>query len=98
MDLLVDRLGLRGQAVFNFISSAIGIIISLVFIICGVQVTVDHWIRDITDPFKLMWFPKAIPIAIIPVGSFLLLIQFIRRIIIAWKGIVARDKKSIEGY
>jgi len=78
MDLLLTRLSPRAEAILNTITSIIGAIICLTLTWFGVKVTWDN--------FQTGYFlhtPKAPPIypilIIIPVGSFLLFIQFLRR-------------------
>lgn len=79
MDIVVRRLSPRNQSVFVIITSIIGIGICLILTVYGIQVTWDHWVRGLYDIFKLIGFPKAIALVIIPIGSFLLTIQFARR-------------------
>jgi len=78
MDLLLTRLSSRNQTILNVITSIIGAIICLALTWFGVKVTWDN--------FQTGYFlhtviaPPIYPILIIiPVGSFLLFIQFLRR-------------------
>ena len=78
MDLVLTRLKPRAQATLNVITSIFGIIICLVLVWWGVKVTWEHfqegyYIRSLIN------YPTWILIAIIPVGSFLFFIQFLRR-------------------
>ena len=79
MDFLVSHLSTRKSALLGFISSMIGVLICVVFVWYGAQVTTELWVKGVYDLFKIQGFPKAIPTAIIPVCGFLLLIQFLRR-------------------
>jgi len=80
MDFLLNRLGPKGQAVVDIIHSALGMTTFLIITGYGILVTWDAWVRGLTDPYRLESFPKAIPLAIIPIGSFLLSTQFAARI------------------
>lgn len=80
MDIMIRRLSKRMQTVFLIITSTICIGICIIIAIYGTQVAWDHWGRNISDDMKLIGFPKAVPLAIIPIGSFMLVIQFARRI------------------
>lgn len=78
MDLVLTRLKPRAQATLNVITSIFGIIICLVLVWWGVKVTWEHfqegyYIRSLIN------YPTWVLIAIIPVGSFLFFIQFLRR-------------------
>ena len=78
MDLVLNRLKPRAQATLNVITSIFGIIICLVLVWWGVKVTLEHfqegyYIRSLIN------YPTWVLIAIIPVGSFLFFIQFLRR-------------------
>mgnify|MGYP001108783321 CR=1 FL=1 len=78
MDFVFNRLKPRDQARLNVITSVFGIIISLVLVWWGVKVTCEHfqngyYIRSIIN------YPTGVLLAIIPFGSFLLFIQFLRR-------------------
>lgn len=78
MDLLLNRLKPRNQALLNTATSIIGAMLCLIMAWFGVLVTWDMFQRGIHRPTPL-YTPMAPLIAVIPVGSFLLLIQFLRR-------------------
>jgi TRAP-type C4-dicarboxylate transport system permease small subunit len=78
IDLLLTRLKPRTQALFGIASSVIGMAISMVVAWYGAQVTWDHLLRGVRDT-AMLELPKAPILAIIPIGSFLLVIQFLRR-------------------
>lgn len=78
MDLLLTRLSPRAEAILNIITSIIGAIICLTLTWFGVKVTWDN--------FQTGYFlhtvlaPPIYPIlTIIPIGTFLLFIQFLRK-------------------
>ena len=78
MDILVNALNPRRQALLGIITSIIGVIISLYLVVWGSMTTLDHYQRDIFQMTPLL-MPTAPLLAIIPIGGILLLIQFLRR-------------------
>lgn len=74
MDLLVERFGPRFQALINFITSLIGVVVMTVVTITAFQTTLS-WIGNKT-PTMLM-LPRSPIIGIIFVGSLLFAIQFL---------------------
>ena len=76
MDLLIERLGPRSQALINFITSLIGVIVMLIVTVAGFLTTL-YWIGNKT-PTMLM-LPRSPIIGIIFVGSLLFTIQFLIR-------------------
>ena len=80
VELVTDHLGKRTQAMLGIITSLIGVIVYTFLFSYGMIVTVDHFQRGIYDP-GILRFPKAPVILIIPIGSFFLVVQFLRR---AW--------------
>lgn len=78
LDVVVERLSPRVQALLGSITSILSIIISLLLVVYGFQVTWDCFQRGIfrlTPLLAPMW-PLII---IIPIGSLFLLVQFVRR-------------------
>lgn len=82
VELVTGQLAKKKQALLGIITSLIGAIVYTFLLSYGVIVTVDHFQRGIYDP-GILRFPKAPIILIIPVGSFFLVVQFLRR---AWRG------------
>lgn len=78
MDLVVNRLNQRTQVLLNIITSILGVVISWALVWYGAQVTWDHFQRGVYIPTPLR-LPTAPVLVIIPIGSFLLLLQFLRR-------------------
>ena len=78
IDILNTLLSPRHVCILNFISNIIGVFVCSVLTYYGTKVTWDHFERGMYNP-TLMEFPKGPLLLIIPVGTFLLLIEFIRR-------------------
>ena len=76
MDLLVERLDRKAQAMINFITSLFGVVVMLIVTVAGFMTTL-YWIGNKT-PTMLM-LPRSPIIAIIFVGSLLFAIQFFIR-------------------
>lgn len=93
VDILVNRLKPRTVAFFGIISSVIGVFISLVLTVFGTTVTWDYFQRGIYTP-SVMEIPVSLIIVIIPVGSLLLLAQFIRRTVKNFAGFIIETAES----
>lgn len=78
VEIVISRLKPRVQAIFGILSSIIGIVISGVLVWYGSQVTRDYFLRGILEP-TVLELPVAPILAIIPLGSVLLFVQFLRR-------------------
>ena len=79
MDLVVNRLNPRTQAWVNMFMSVIGAGLCLTLTWYGVIVTLDAWQRNVFLSSTVLQAPLALLLFIIPVGCFLLFIQFLRR-------------------
>lgn len=91
MDLVLTRLNPRAQLVMNTITSTVGAIICLALTWYGARATwnafqLGLYVMSILEP------PRAVIFAIIPIGCFLLSIQFLRIIY----GYVRRWREPIE--
>jgi len=78
MDILVNALNQRTQALLGIITSIIGVVISFYLVAWGSLTTWDHYQRGILQMTPLLT-PSAVLLAIIPIGGILLFIQFLRR-------------------
>lgn len=93
IDILLSYFGARSQACFGIISSLIGVFVSLVLTIYGAEVTWDYFQRGMYTP-TAMEIPVSAIILIIPVGSFMLLIQFCRRTVRYFAGFFIESGRS----
>jgi C4-dicarboxylate transporter DctQ subunit len=80
MDLVVNRIKSEYQTILNIIMSIIGVIICLVITAYGIKVILDVFNRQLTLS-TLLTPPAWVIFIIIPIGSFLLTVQFIRMIV-----------------
>ncbi|MFC2013938.1 TRAP transporter small permease subunit [Chloroflexota bacterium] len=78
MDIVLRRLTPKTQSLVNLITSLVGAIICMAIVLYGTQTTWSHFQRGLFIPTHLEP-PKFILLLIIPLGSFLLFIEFIRR-------------------
>lgn len=78
VDLILSRVTPRAQTTFNTTTSIIGAIICLIIAWYGGYSTWHHFQLNIHTE-TILRLPKAPLIAIIPLGSLLLFIQFLRR-------------------
>lgn len=79
MDIVVAGLNPKAKFILGVITSTIGALICLALAWYGALLVRDHFIRGVVEA-KVLKAPKAPLLAIIPVGFFLLFIQFLRRI------------------
>ena len=77
MDLVLIRLEPRTQALINIITSVMGSLICLLIVWGSAYSTWNHFRIGYVTPF-LLGAPKFVILAVIPFGSFLLLIQFMK--------------------
>ena len=78
MEIVLNRLQPRNQDLLRTITSIAGALICLVLVVYGIQVTLDLFHRGIYDP-QVLDVPMAPLVAISPLGSFMLFLQFLRR-------------------
>ncbi|BBO85091.1 hypothetical protein DSCO28_56570 [Desulfosarcina ovata subsp. sediminis] len=78
VEILISRLDRATASFLKIISSLIGIFISIVLTVFGTSITLDYCHRGIYTP-TAMEIPVCLIILVIPLGSFLLLGQFIRQ-------------------
>ncbi len=96
VEIVVSRLRPRAQALLGIITSITGVILCSLLVIYGSQVVWDHFQRNILMD-SLLAPPKAPFLAIIPIGSFLLLLQFLRRSygsLERWKALSGEEQEA----
>lgn len=78
LDIVVNRLDPRAGALVNVTMSIVGAIICLV-VTCSSAVTTLHLFQTGASDPAILEVPKGPLVLVIPIGSFLLSIQFVRR-------------------
>ena len=78
IELVLDRLKPRTQSLLNTITSIIGAVLCLVIAWYSAETTWEYFQRGVCRPTPLEP-PTFLILAVIPVGSFLLFFQFLRR-------------------
>ena len=78
VDIILNRLKPRTTAFLGILSSLVGIFVSSMLTYYGMSLTWNYLRRGIYTP-TAMEIPVAAIHVIIPIGSFMLLIQFVRR-------------------
>ena len=84
VDIVLARVSQSTQAILCLISAIIGIVVSVFLIWQGILVSLQYTREGLSDP-TVLELPKGPLLAIIPLGSFLLLIQFLRNTYGSWK-------------
>jgi TRAP-type C4-dicarboxylate transport system permease small subunit len=88
IDLLTGQFSQRRKTGFRLFHGVLGTIVCLVFVWYGFWTTFGQYQRGITD-VQAVDMPKYLILMIIPVGFFLLAIQFIRQIYNTWSDLSA---------
>ena len=78
IDLLVTQLGPRNRRWLTCANSVLGALICLVVAFYGTVEAVTSWQRGILIPAEIE-IPRVINLGVIPLGAFLLCLQFLRR-------------------
>jgi TRAP-type C4-dicarboxylate transport system permease small subunit len=84
IDVLVAGLNPKKRYILDWFVNIICIFVCAVLTYYGAVVARDHFVRGVYNP-TLMSFPKGPLLAIIPIGTLLLTIQFIRKAVISSK-------------
>ena len=79
MDVVDLLLKPRGKGILDAVTSFICSIMFLLLVIYGVDVTWDHYGRGLYNAHEILRIPTAYLLAVIPLGSFFLFVQLLRR-------------------
>ena len=88
IDVFFIRLKPKNQTHLTVLTSILGAIICLVVVYFGVLATLDMAQRNVVTP-TILELPRAAIVVIIPIGSLLLMIQFLLR---AWSHLTGKEK------
>lgn len=78
VDVLLSHLDPRTQALLGIVSSIIGILICIILVWYGINVSYVYTKGGLYEP-TLLELPKGPLLTIIPLGGFLMLVQFTKR-------------------
>jgi len=79
VDMAVNQLRPKARAIQETFISILGAVACALLAWYSAQATWDHFVRGAHNPGAILRVPTAFVIGIIPIGSLLLVIQFIRR-------------------
>lgn len=79
IDLLTGHLSPRRRALLKSITSAGGVLVGFILTWKGLGVTIDYFKRGVTV-MGILNTPQFLLMAIIPIGGFLLMVEFILRV------------------
>lgn len=94
VDIVLNRLKPASVAFLGIVNSVIGIFVSVILTIYGFGVTWDYFQRGIYTP-SAMEIPVSAILVIIPIGSLMLFVQFIRRAVMFVAGLIIEKSKSV---
>lgn len=77
VDVVVNLLGIKSQTLLGIVTCILGAIICLVITGFGVDATLDYFHRNVMME-RVLIFPKYTLLLFIPLGCFLLSVQFLR--------------------
>ena len=93
VDIILNHLSPKTAAFLGVISSILGIFVSITLTIYGISVTWNYFQRGIYTPTALE-IPVSAILVIIPIGSIMLFIQFLRRTSLFIGGFFIEIRKS----
>ncbi|MBW2063521.1 MAG: TRAP transporter small permease [Deltaproteobacteria bacterium] len=93
VDIIVNRLKPNKVAFFGILTSMIGGFVSITLTVLGFKLTWHYFQRGMYTP-TAMEIPVSIIIVIIPIGSLMLFVQFMRRTVIFTTGFLIETKKA----
>jgi len=96
LEIIISRFSPRNQSLIHGITSILAALLMLVIIYYSALVTWDHFQRG-TYLIRALEFPTWSVIMVIPIGMFLLFIQFIRRAdgyLRSWKALKSEERDS----
>ncbi len=96
VDLLTGRMGPRTRVYLNLVHSVMGMAVCGVLCLYGIMVTWGQYQRGVQD-IQVIDMPKYLILIIIPVGFFILTLQFLRKFIESLKEFRVRHNHAALG-
>jgi C4-dicarboxylate transporter, DctQ subunit len=93
VQFLVQYLDRKGRKVLDIIHSLVGMMVCAVFCWYGIYTTWGHYVRGVIDVASVD-VPKAYVLVIIPVGFFLLTLQFLSKFL---AGLLGKESDAGKG-
>lgn len=93
VDVIVNRLKPNKTAFFGILTSMIGAFVSIILTVFGFKLTWHYFQRGMYTP-TAMEIPVSIIIVIIPIGSLMLFVQFLRRTVVFTTGFLIETQKA----
>jgi TRAP-type C4-dicarboxylate transport system permease small subunit len=78
IDLILKKVNPRSANLLDVFTSIMGAAVSLILAWYGTEVVVDHFMRGVPS-IEMLGIPKYLILMVIPIGCFLLFVQFLRR-------------------
>lgn len=97
VDILENVMSTRVRFILDILISLVGIGISFLLFWYGTIVSIDTFVNDVRS-LSVMAVPKIYVISIIPIGSFVLMLEFIRRLtlVLIYKGNSTVSEEALE--
>ena len=96
IQILSERLSERGQKILELIQSAMGLGLCGILCYFGSYTTLEQFNRNVIN-VQAIDVPQALVIMIIPIGFFLLSLQFLRKLIAGLAGLQSAEASQMEG-
>ncbi len=93
VDVLVSHLGIRAKQLLDLVMSIIAALLCMVITWYGTTVTIDMYMRGAYRETSMLATPLFITLIPIPIGCFLLTVQFLRRTLNTLKDFRATAKR-----
>jgi C4-dicarboxylate transporter DctQ subunit len=84
VDIVLVRVSRRVRASLYLISGIVGVIVCAILVWQGILISIQYTVEHLSDP-TILQLPKGPLLTIIPIGSFLLFIQFLRTTFKYWR-------------
>ena len=96
IQILSERLSERGQKILGLIQSAMGLGLCSILCYFGSYTTLEQYSRKVIN-VQAVDVPQALVIMIIPIGFFLLSLQFLRKLIVGLTGLRNFQASGLNG-
>lgn len=98
VDIILIHLKPKSQALLGILSSVVGVFIAFILVWYGAITSFQYTVQGIAEP-TILELPKGPLMTIIPLGSFFLLFQFVRRAYnfwVKWKALSGKETQKVK--